>query len=575
MKVSAIVNALFCILLIILVHGTCAWYLNRPQDAGPDVPSGKLRSLSFAPYREGFSPIEEKFPLPQHIDEDLSLLADKTYCVRTYSVRGGMEPTPGFARKYGVEMIQGGWLGDGEADNRKEIDALIQSANANPDVVKRVIVGNEVLLRKDLTIDQLITHIREVKQAIKQPVSYADVWSSYMKYPQLFNEVDYITIHILPYWEDEPVAIDRAVDHVEKIVKQIEAKAREVGANKPILIGESGWPGVGRQRGNAVPSIVNETRFIRSLIQVANRHGFDYNIVEAFNQPWKSHNEGVVGANWGLLSIDREPVFPLTGPVSENPDWPLAFAAATALWLGLAAAYWKRLAALPWLRLLLWLTMVQILSICLVTLADFLWQTSYSHWQRSYTVLIVAANAALAALLSQRSQDILTDTQSAPTLAARLGNTYLLFSLLALYKTYALALNGRYLSFPVEQFAIPVIGILGLSLCSLLRERRFDAHSISFDRLLGSHWRAPNYRFWAYALALGMVGVVLGETYEFLAAYDFIQAHPEFSEGLPVALSYTLENRQLLAWLFCVMILSLPFWLGHRNRQRRPVPHNR
>ena len=262
------IKTLFYLFLILIAYGAINWFANRPQDAGADVPSGKLMSLSFAPYHEGFSPVAQKFPLPGHIDEDLGLLADKTYNIRTYSVLGGMEPTPDFARKYGVDMIMGGWLGNGHDGNNKEIAALIKSANANPDVVKRVIVGNEVLLRKDMDVDLLIGYIRQVKQAIKQPVSYADVWSSYMKYPQLFTEVDFITIHILPYWEDEPISIEHVDEHIEKIVKQIEIKALSMGQSQPILIGEAGWPAAGRQRGSAVPGIVNEATFIRGLIQV-------------------------------------------------------------------------------------------------------------------------------------------------------------------------------------------------------------------------------------------------------------------------------------------------------------------
>lgn len=563
-----ITNLLFCLIFIVVVHGAIAWSLNRPQDAGVDVPSGKLRSLSFAPYREGFSPIEEKFPLPEHIDADLGLVADKTHTIRTYSILGGMQPTPEFARKHGVEMIQGGWLGDGHASNKLEIAALIESVNANPDVVKRVLVGNEVLLRKDMDVDTLISYIRQVKQAVKQPVSYADVWSIYLKYPQLMQEVDFITVHILPYWEDEPVAIEDAAGHVEKIVKQIEDKAHSMGLNKPILIGESGWPAAGRQRGHAVPSVVNETRFIRSLIEVVNRHGLDYNIVEAFNQPWKSHNEGVVGANWGLLTIDREPVFPLTGPVYENADWLLDFVWATSLWLLLVAIYVKKLPSLSLPRLVVFLTLAQVLGICLVILANFLWFTSYSSWQQAYTLLLIAANALLSGLLLQRCYAILAQQPARPALASRLRSTYLFFVVLALYKTYSLAFNGRYLSFPVEQFAIPAIGICGLIACLCLTQRHLHWHMLSFDSLSGGNSQAPRDRLLAYFFSAGMLAVVIGETYEFMAAYDFIQAHPNFSEGLPVALGYTLYNQQLLNWLLCILVLSIPFWASRSGKAK-------
>lgn len=559
---------LFCFILLVIAHGTIAWLANRPQDAGSDVPAGKLMSLSFAPFRDGFSPIEQKFPLPEHIDEDLAMLADKTHNIRTYSILGGMEPTPDFARKHGVDMIQGGWLGNGDEGNQKEIAALIRSVNANTDVVKRVIVGNEVLLRKDLDVDRLIGYIRQVKQAVKQPVSYADVWSIYMKYPQLFQEVDFITVHILPYWEDEPVAIENAAEHVEKIVKQIEDKARSMGQSKPILIGESGWPGAGRQRGLAIPSVVNETKFIRSIIQVANRHGLDYNIVEAFNQPWKSNHEGVVGANWGLLSIDRKPIFPLTGPVSENPDWLWHFAMATVLCLLVVASYFRKLQAVSLPRLLVFLTLAQVFSVCLVTLADFLWYTSYSQWQRAYTVLMVVANAGLAGLLIQRCYDVLAGKPDALRLANQLRGGYLFFILLALYKTYSLAFDGRYLSFPVEQFAIPALGVCGLIVSLWMSRRPFAVQSLAFDRLMGGAMQTPRYRNIAHLLSFGVLALVVGETYAFMDSYDFIQAHPNFVEGLPIALSYTLYNQQLVRWLICMMILSIPFWANGTQKNQ-------
>jgi exo-beta-1,3-glucanase (GH17 family) len=554
MKIARI---LLCLLLIIVVHGAFDWFTNRPQDVGADVPAGKLMSLSFASSREGF-----KSPLPEHIDEDLRLIADKTRSVRTYSILGG-EPTADIARKYGVNMIQGGWLGPDHDHNKKEIETLIGSVNAHPDVVKRIIVGNEVLLRKDMDIDRLIAYIRQVKQAVKQPVSYADVWSNYMKYPQLINEVDFITIHILPYWEDEPVPIEQAADHIEKIVQRIKEKALGMGQDKPILIGESGWPSHGRQRGSAVPSVVNAAKFTRSLLQVAARHNFDYNIIEAFNQPWKNDFEGVAGANWGLLSADHKPVFPLTGPVYENPAWPMQFALTTGLWLLIVAAYGKNLHSVSTPRLLAFLALAQTFSVCLITLADFQWHTSYSLWQRAYTLTVVAANTALAGLLIQRCHDILAGAPDTPRLAARLRIGYLFFILLALYKTYSLAFNGRYLSFPVEQFAIPALGVCALIGCLWLRQRRL---SLEFASLSGGTAPTRHDRRLAYLIGAGVIALILGETTAFMTAHDFILEHPGFYEGLPFALSYTFYNRQLLAWLLCLSVLAMPFWVNARQQ---------
>jgi exo-beta-1,3-glucanase (GH17 family) len=555
-----ITQLLLSLLLICIVHGAIDWFNNQPQNAGIDVPSGKLKSLSFAPFREGYSPLEEVFPIPEHIDEDLRLLADKTESIRTYASLNGLEPTPELARKYGLKMIQGAWIGSSYKLNRKEVDALIKSANANPDVVKRVIVGNEVLLRGELDVDKLIDYIREVKRSVKQPVSYADVWSMYMKHPKLVNEVDFITIHILPYWEDEPISVENAPDHLEKIVKQVADEAHGVAAGKPILIGESGWPSAGRQRGFATPGVVNEAKFIRGMIQVANHHGFDYNIVEAFNQPWKSNLEGVVGANWGLLDADREAVFPLTGPVYENPHWLLHFGYATALCLIIAAVYSKKLLDLSILRMLLFLTLAQIFSVCLVHLTHFLWYTSYSVWQRGYTIFMILANIGLGTLILQRCFGLLANEANNKTLAERLRNFYLLFIAVALYKTFGLAVAGRYLSFPVEQFTIPAIGIIGLFVCLTLNQKQINFRLFALDQLTGWNLHSHRDRLAAYMLSFAILAMVLGETKAFLDGRDFIQAHPGFSAGLPVALHYTFANCQLLTWLGCLFVLALPFW---------------
>ena len=554
-----IARLLFSLLLIVLVHGIFDWYFNQPEDAGADVPSGKLMSLSFAPFREGYSPLQKIYPLAEHIDEDMRMIADKTDSIRTYSSLDGMERTPEFARKYGLKMIQGGWIGNGYTHNRQEMEALIASANHNPDVVKRVIVGNEVLLRGDQDIDHLIGYIREVKRAVKQPVSYADVWSMYMKYPQLFKEVDFITIHILPYWEDEPVSVEYASRHLEKVVKQVEDEARGVAPGKTILIGESGWPSAGRQRGLAVPGVVNEAKFIRELIRIAQSHGFDYNIVEAFNQPWKSNLEGVVGANWGLFSVDRQEVFPLTGKVRENPHWLEHFFEATALFLLIAGVYHKKLQTFSIFRVIGFLFLAQIFCACLIYMLHYLWYTSYSPWQRGYAGAIIAANALLGGLLLQRNLNILSGQPGSQPLAVWLRNIYLFFIILALYKTFGLTVNGRYLSFPLEQFMIPTIGIIGLMACAWLGKHTIP---VSFDDLAGWTVHSRRDRLFAYALCFAMVALILGETLAFMDGRDFIQAHPGASAGLPIALSYTLYNKQLLVWLADLFILSIPFGIN-------------
>ncbi len=156
-----------------------------------------LKSASFAPFYDGQSPLKKVFPSQEQIEADLVRLKGVFSGVRTYTARDGMEAVPALAEKHGLTLTHSAWLGREKADNDKEVQVLIETANHYPQAVKRVIVGNEVLLRRDLKPDELIAYIDQVRSAIKQPVSYADVWAFWLKNPQVADHVDYITIRAL------------------------------------------------------------------------------------------------------------------------------------------------------------------------------------------------------------------------------------------------------------------------------------------------------------------------------------------------------------------------------------------
>lgn len=551
--------------LIVLLGCVFAWLTNLPQDAGLDVPEGKLNSLSFAPFREGHNPIEGKFPNAAEVDEDMQLMAKITHGIRTYaSGEGTMPLVPEMARKYGLTMIQGAWLGYIKKDNAKEIAALISSANANPDVVKRVMVGNEVLLRGEMPPEELIEHIRAVKQAVRQPVSYADVWSMYMKHPQLIKEVDFITIHILPYWEDEPISAEEAPAHIERIYKLVRQEADVIAPGKPILIGETGWPSEGRQRGRAVPSVVNQARVMRGLIHVARNNGFDVNLVEAFHQPWKSILEGVVGANWGLYSSAREQVFPLTGKVYEDQHWIKKLLSFIVLFAGITAFCRRRLKGLPLCGLAVFLTALYGMCVLWSYQVEYLLYTSYNDVQRAQAVAVMVLNAALGGLLLQRTYRMLSGTASRSKGSALAFLLYGMVAGLALYKTWHLAFHGRYLSFPVVDTSLMVFGVVVLGLVGVCKAGSLKA--LDLNALLGQdRVLAVGQRWVGFALlAMGLV-LVWGESNAFIQSRDFIQAHPDLGDRWRVGLDFTLANGQLVTWLCFLVVLALPLVIKGRR----------
>ena len=295
-----------------------AWWLaGRPREAGPDVAEGKLASVSFAPYRAGQSPFAGIFPTAAEVDADLALLAGQVRGIRTYAAIEGDYDVAALAEKHGLKLWQGIWLGGDRAQNEREMARAIADANRYPNTVERVVVGNEVLLRRDLPVAELIDDIEKIRAAVGQPVTYGEVWEFWEQFPEVAEHVDMVTVHLLPYWEDVPTGVDGAIEHVLGVYRRMVARF----PGKRIVIGETGWPSHGRWRADAAPGVVNQARFIREFLALARREGIDANLIEAFDQDWKYQSEGTVGANWGLWTADRRPKFSFAGPVAEDRDW--------------------------------------------------------------------------------------------------------------------------------------------------------------------------------------------------------------------------------------------------------------
>ena len=152
-----------------------------------------------------------------------------------------------------------------------------------------------------MTVSDLRETIRSVKPRVDVPVTYADVWEFWLRYRELGADVDFVTVHFLPYWEDVPPRAEDAAAHVDHVRRQVAAAF----PGKDILIGETGWPSHGRMRDGALPSRINQARFISEILDRARRDNFRVNLFEAYDEPWKRRWEGTVGGYWGLLDGDR------------------------------------------------------------------------------------------------------------------------------------------------------------------------------------------------------------------------------------------------------------------------------
>lgn len=438
------------------------WAVGRPVTL-PDAPSARIACVSYAPFREaGETPLDPNaFISPERIDEDLRALSQRFDCVRTYSQGQGLSAVPEIASRYGMKVLLGIWLGGDKKANEQQVRQGIAIARKYPQVLRGVIVGNEVLLRGELSSAQVAGYLHEVRSAISTPVTYADVWEFWLRHPELAGSVDYLTIHILPYWEDTPVSPERAVQHVATVY----AKVQQAFPGRRVMIGETGWPSAGRPRQAASASLVNEARYLREFLRYATTVNMPYNVIEAFDQPWKREQEGTAGGYWGIFDARARPKFAMVGPVTEESRWWtgwLAGAAGAGLFVLIGA--WRR----RWRGWRGWLALklAGFASGCALA-----WQfrqmlfACRDPWEWTVS-LLACALALLGGLWMARwiAERMSGETPLALPRWLRFGGLFVL----AFYGLL-LVFDGRYRDFPLGLFMLPCVG---QALVGWLSERR-------------------------------------------------------------------------------------------------------
>ena len=301
------------VVLAIAALFTGFWALiNRPVSA-PNWPE-QISGFSYSPFQQGQYPQKDQYPTDDEMRRDLEIMSKLTDNIRTYSVDGTLGDIPKLAEEFGLRVTIGIWISPDLERNEREIQKAIELANNSRSVV-RVVVGNEALFREEITPEDLIVLLDRVRAAVKVPVTTSEQWHIWEKYPQLAKHVDLIAAHILPYWEFIPV--DKAGEFVLDRARDL----KKMFPKKPLLLSEVGWPSNGRMRGGADATPADQAIYLRTLVNTLNRRGYNYFVIEAFDQPWKASDEGSVGAYWGVYNAARQQKFNFEGPVVAIPQW--------------------------------------------------------------------------------------------------------------------------------------------------------------------------------------------------------------------------------------------------------------
>jgi exo-beta-1,3-glucanase (GH17 family) len=456
-----IATALFAVAAAAIVTAW-AWLGAAVQMPPSPLAAGeKLYCVSYTPFRGTQSPLGPEIPVdPRQIDEDLAQLKHITDCVRTYSVDFGLDQIAQVAKRHGMKVLQGLWLSNRPELSRKQVETAIALANRFPDVIAAVIVGNEVLLRGEMAAPDLARTIREVKAQVPVPVTYADVWEFWLRHRDVATAVDFVTIHILPYWEDFPIPARNAAAHVDAI------RARMVAAfpGKEVFVGEFGWPSAGRMREGALPSPVNQASTMHEVLDHAKRQNYRVNLIEAYDQPWKRQLEGTVGGHWGLFdAYQRQPKFGWGGLVSNHPYWRwqaaggvglAAVVFATALgvrrrtMLAGGSGWWLRIAAMAIVSGILIGWTVANVPVESLTVGD--WLRSLAWAGAALASPVIGAAALASGTSAPTFAQILGRAAQRPhnPVALALGALLIVLAILAVQAALGLVFDPRYRDFP-------------------------------------------------------------------------------------------------------------------------------
>ena len=475
------------------------WWLAAPVTLlrAPIDPEAKLECVSYAPFRGEQTPHNSSLIVsPEQIAEDLGELAKVTKCIRTYSIENGLDKVPELASRVGLKVLLGVWIGRDRAKNLLLINHTVALANDHPGVVTSVIVGSEVLLRGEMTVSDLREFIRSAKVRVHVPVTYADVWEFWLRYREMAPDVDFITVHMLPYWEDAPPRAEEAAAHVDDIRMQLAAAF----PGKEILIGEAGWPSQGRMRDGSLASRINQARFISELLERARTEKFRVNLFEAYDEPWKRKWEGTVGGYWGMFNAgDRQLKYPAGVPIGNYPRWKWQMAGGIVLSVLVfltAALTLRRRPSSPgsmaWIAVAISATTGGVLLG--VSIDKLIYESfGYDGWLRQGALLLTAIAAPLLstqALMSGRPVpaflDILgpAERRTQTFLTTMLGLTLIAITLMAVETALGLVFDGRWRDFPFAALTMAVVPFTTLSLLTGARSGGRPIAEVVFASLL-------------------------------------------------------------------------------------------
>jgi len=262
------------------------------------------------------------YPASQNnVTRDLAVLSQLTNTVRLYGTdcnqtelllhsidRLGLNGT--------VKVWMGVWQDTNTTTNARQLAQMYDILNKyGSDPFVGVIVGNEVLFRKDMTATELGTLISGVRtnltsMGISLPVASSDLGDDWTA--ELASSVDYLMANIHPFFAG--VTADVASAWTWDFWQSHDVILKSDASKN--IISETGWPSTGGTdcggtdscTTGSVAGITEMNTFMDNWVCGSLTNGTNYFWFEAFDEPWKIQFD-TPGKEWedkwGLMDVNR------------------------------------------------------------------------------------------------------------------------------------------------------------------------------------------------------------------------------------------------------------------------------
>ena len=262
-----------------------------------DTLGAKIPGLCFSPYLEGQD--TDDVLSESQIRHRINVVRPYTRNLRSFSCTGGNELTPQIAKEHDLNTMVGAWISGDKGRNEQEIDQLVRLAKDGH--VTIATVGNEVLLRNELSVNEIIAYLKQVRAKLPAgvPLGYVDAYYQFLDHPELIEHCDVVLINCYPFWEGADIS--NALAYLDRMYELVTKLAH----GKEVIIAETGWPSSGQEVEAAQPTSENAMKYFINVQQWAAEKSAQVFYFSSFDETWKIQQEGGVGARWGLWNKDE------------------------------------------------------------------------------------------------------------------------------------------------------------------------------------------------------------------------------------------------------------------------------